>query len=505
MKSKYFIISALIIVITSCFADKGNYEYTAWEEITVTGIESDYTAISQVDRIQIEPVVSSTENDAQYEYYWGIYETSVQGYAPIIDTIATTKNLDYLVVQPAKGWVLVFYAKNINTGYSKIVTANLNVVTEFTRGWYVAKQENGYTDLDLFLTPLGIAPDGKRENIYSQVNGKKLKGDAKRMAFFSDYKALQDGRFVNTRSLFVLSSEDASVVNISTLKEIRDFNSLFFTPPSVKAPDFVCDGSQALFFINDGLVRSIYTMSSNTGQFGVPHMINSMNSPYRMSKYFYTHSFYDPIFFDEMSSTFYSAGGYSFQLTAIKDAVSTQIPSANNNKTLVYMGQKAMNSSFAILKDKTNPAIRILATVTPSVNAFNIIADTLNPESKLFDGENHTLLNGDENMMYFSNGKEIWSRNLSNKYEQLQYTLPADETVSFIKHRKYSVSADIAFAYNFVIVASKKGDSYVIRMFEKTSGNLAKEPIITMTDKGEAGDIIYIAPRVSSYTYPNSF
>ena len=77
MKSKYFIISTLILVITSCFADKGNYEYTAWEEITVTGIESDYTAISQVDRIQIEPVVSSTENDAQYEYYWGIYETSV--------------------------------------------------------------------------------------------------------------------------------------------------------------------------------------------------------------------------------------------------------------------------------------------------------------------------------------------------------------------------------------------------------------------------------------------
>ncbi len=133
-----------------------------------------------------------------------------------------------------------------------------------------------------------------------------------------------------------------------------------------------------------------------------------------------------------------------------------------------------------------------------------MVNDTLAASEKLYNATMHTLFNGDENMMYFVVGREIWSRNLSNRFEQLQYTLPADETVSFIRHLKYTTSSDLAFNYNYVAIASKKGDSYNIRMFTKTSGNLNPIPAFTITGKGEAGDVMYISPSVTGYTYPNT-
>jgi len=502
MKNKYLYIILIAGVLSSCFKDKGNYVYTELEEITVTGIAASYDKISLVDRITLDPVVTSNKPGAEFKYWWGIYETSVQGAVPKVDTLARTKALDYLVSQPAKLWVLVFGAKNVKTGYTKIITSNINVITQFTRGWYVAKTEAGKTDLDLYLTPTNAVPESKIENVYTLANGKKLNGKAHTLRFFHDYKAFTGVSFSNTRSMFVVTDEDASVVNIGTFKEIRDFNSLFFNAPTVKKPDIVSLGSAAFYFVNNGRVHSIYNMSANTGQFGVNQTVDEYNSPYKLSKYFHTTMFTDPIFFDELSSSFYGAAGASVQLNNVTTAATSKMPARNNNKKLLYMGYKTSSQAFAVFQDKTNQNLKILSTITPSATAMVILNDTLAANEKLYSATMHTLFNGDENMMYFVVGNQVWSRNLSNRFEQLQYTLPADETISFIRHLKYTSEA--AFAYNYVAIASKKGDSYNIRMFTKTSGNLNPIPAFTITGKGEAGDVMYISPSVSGSTYPNT-
>jgi len=504
MKNKYLYIILIAGILSSCFKDKGNYVYTEHEEITVTGIAASYDKISLVDRITIDPSISSNKPGAEFKYWWGIYETSVQGAVPKVDTIARTKAIDYLVTQPAKGWVLVFGAKNIKTGYTKIVTSSINVITQFTRGWYVAKTEAGKTDLDLHLTPTSAVPGSKMENVFSLANDKKLNGKAHTLRFYQDYKALTGTSFLNTRALFVVTDQDASVVNIGTIKEIRDFNTLFYNAPAVKKPDIICNGSAAFYFVNNGKLHSIYNMSANSGQFGIPQMVNEYNADYKLSKFFYTSAFANPLFFDELSSTFYSAGGASLQLNNVNDGATTKMPAKNNNKNLLYLGFKTSAAGFAVFQDKTNQNLKILSAITPNTSALVMINDTLSANEKLYSANIHTLLNGDENLMYFTVGNQVWSRNLSNRFEQLQYTVPGDETISFIRHLKYTVSADLAFNYNYIAIASKKGDSYNIRMFTKTSGNLNPAPAFTITGKGEAGDIIYISPNVSGTTYPNT-
>ena len=415
---KYILIILCLgisVIISSCAKDQGNYNYADKEVITVTGMENSYTKTSGFESLMINPTASSTDPGAKLEYLWGIYETSVQGYAPVLDTIARTKDLNYPVIQPAKLWVIVLRVTNTNTGYAQYFKADLNVVTAYTRGWYVQKDDGTNTDLDLFLTQTNSIPDSKLENIYSMVNGSKLNGKASQLAFFSKYKSnILGGNFVNTRALFVTTDNDVTAIDINTLKVVREFNSLFYVPPAVKKPDFVCIGSQANFISNNGQLHSIYTMAANTGQFGVAKLKNDQADSYKLSKYYLTGWISNPIFFDETSSSFISATGSGAYMLKINDAAVTNMPANNNNKNLLFMGHKILSplTGYAVLQDKTNTSLKILSKVTGNTNAFVLVNDTLKTTDKIYNATNYTLLDGDENMIYFVVGNEVWSLSL---------------------------------------------------------------------------------------------
>ncbi|WP_443936575.1 PKD-like family lipoprotein [Pedobacter sp. MW01-1-1] len=505
-----FILSLLAtcLLLGSCAKDDTNLDIKPHEQITVSGLETTYMKISNSDKLTISPTVSSTDPNAEFSYLWGIYETSVQGSAPVLDTLAKTKNLDYLVKQPAKTWVLVYRVTNNKTGYSQYFTSNVNVVTQYTRGWYVAKDDGSKADLDLFLTPSTIKPEGVVEDVYSSINGKKLNGKAGILAFFSAYKSTVTGTLGNTRTLFLSSENDISAMNINTLSEIRGYNTLFYEPPATKKVGAVFLGSQANYLINNGTTHSIYAMSANTGQFGVAKIKDDLNTPFYLSKYFLANYVVDPCFFDEVSSSFLSANGTAAVMTAVVDHRETKMPANNNNKKLLFMGYKSGISpiiGYGIFQDKTDLSLKILSQINPARNAFLLVNDTLKTTDKLYNAEQYGLLDNDENLLYFSVGREVYSRNLSNKFESLQYTVPVGEEITFIRHRKYTVAADAPFNYNYVIIGTKVGANYKIRMFTKPVGNLTAQPAFTLEGKGIPRDILYISPSVSETTYSATF
>ncbi len=506
MKRLYILTLAVTIaaMFTACYKDKGNYSYTASEVITITGIAPSYDKISKQDKITLTPTVTSSSPNANFEYFWGIYETNVQGSVPKIDTIAKTLSLDYLITQSAKAWVLVFGAKNKTTGLQQLATSTINVITPFTRGWYVLKDDGTSTDLDLFLTPTSIVPASQINNVYSLINGKKLNGKAQFLSFDNSYKSMVTGVLGNTRALFVTSDKDASVIDINSLLVIRDFNSMFYEPPTIKAPNYVGPGNSSDFFINAGQLYSLYSMSSNVGQFAARQLKDALNTDYNLSKYFINFTLANPIFFDEISSSFVSAGGAGTVLNSVTDAVGTAMKANNNNKTLLYMGIKTTApTGVALFQDKTNTSLKILSTITANTSAFNMVNDTLLNTNKLYSATLITTNLIDENFIYFVVGNQVWSRNLSNKFEQLQYTAPAGETITFIRHKRYT--SEVAYAHNYIAIGTKSGANYTVRMFTKTSGNLAASPDITMTGSGSVGDIIYMSPSVGTNTYLQTY
>lgn len=497
----------LIVAFLSygCSKDLGNYDYTQGEVITIEGIESQYSKIAAVDRITLDPEVSSTVAGAEFDCFWGIYESNPSGFTNNLDTIARTKAIDYQISQSPKDWILVFGATNKKTGVSNYVTSTIKVGTAFTRGWYVLKDDGSQTDLDLFTSSTGLIPEKKVEDVYSLINGKKLNGKAKLFNFSFNYRTNPTGVYANYRTLFLMSDKDLSAVNISSIKELNDFDNLFFAPPVTKKPSINTWGSLGGYYlVNDGQLHSLSTsLSTNTGHYGARRLKDGVNSPYYLSPYYMMGNGQNPIFFDELSSSFIFCSANATVLSPLSDGTGTKISVNNNNKKLLFMATKTASpyTGYAILQDKDNPSIKILSSLAPAFPRLTIGSDTIKVTDKLYNANNYTFLLDDENMLYFTLGTEIWSRNLSNGNEQLQFTVPAGEEITYIRHRKYlpTAPAEVPFRYNYMIIGSKIGGKYKVRMFTKTSGNLAVAPDFTLEGQGAVGDVIYISPSNSVY------
>lgn len=515
-KINFYILILGCLAILSCSKDKSNYDYSETEHIDIEGIESKYAVISLKDTLKISPTAKSNK-DGELEYKWGFYETNVQGRAEPMDTIARSQNLRYFITEDAKDWVAVCIVKNKKTGYSQYKTATVTVSTQFTRGWYILKDDGTNSDLDLYLTPQNNLVNGKIENVYSTANNQKIEGKGNFISFSSSYKSniLNPSSYSNTRALFLTTEKDIQTVNVNNLKKIRDKQNLFLGGgQQITGNTGAFLGSTANYVLNNGQLYNIYAMSSNTGQFGNKAMIDGNNSNYELSKYMISSGSNDPILFDNLGGNFTTLGnGYGSTMTIFSNDAANDFNTANNNQKALFLGMKSnvylpapdyyyKTVGYAILQDKTDPAQKSLCALEKKQYVLSIKKEVIDPSSKLYNASLYTLLLDDENLMYFVNNNQLYSRNLSNGFEQLQFSAPGGEQVTFIKHLKYSESG---YAFNFVVVGTKVGSNYKIRMFTKNSGNLDSNPVQTLEGAGTARAIIYIAPAVSDYTYPSTY
>ena len=511
----YILSVALLFAFSACEKYTPVYNYDETEEITVTGLQPVYQATSGVDVLSIDPQVSSNKA-GDLQYVWSMYETT---YTTKTDTLARTKKLEYPVNRSAKNYNLILRVTNTQTGYAQYFKSTVQVGTPYTRGWYVPKDDGSQTDMDFFNTLTGsIVPDNsnKIEDVYSLVNGKKLNGKAMMTAFFMSYNSTIDGVSAFRRTLSLVSERDVAMMELSSLQTVRDFNTIFQVPPATRNVGMIAmDGAASYFLINDGQLYALRAYTS-MGMFGGRKVLTSQDKPYHLSKY---HSMPLPggsatFFFDETSGAFYNSTGNTTFLTPITaNGVASMMagPSiapasaALTNKKLVYMGTKNSASSgggapsaYAIFQDKATSVKTMFQVMGQGPTGVGLMMGvTIAPTDKLYNATNYGLLIGDENFLYFSVEKEVWSRNLSVPVaaasERLQFTVPNDEEITFIRHRKLT-GAD---AYNYVMIGTQAGQNYKIRIFTKTAGNLNATPVVVLEGKGRPVDALFVGPTVS--------
>ena len=507
------ILLSIALSVSSCFKDLGNYDYAKAEVITITGVDATYTAVQLVDKLNITPTVSSNIPGAQFEYYYTLYETNVQGYAPKLDTIqkGTSKDLvNYPVTRKSMTYGLVFMAKNKTTGVTGYKSSTLNVVTKFNDGWYIIKDQSNISDLDLFDNSANLVV----ENVLMSVNGKQLKGKAQAISVVNNYRVLDPptGLFNNTKVIFPVSDNDAKAVILSTGVINRNFGEMFYDVISEPyAPVRFFGNSQGIWTINKGRAYSIYTMSSNVGIFGAESPIDINYSPYNLSKYTVNHAVYGPLAFDETSSTFLLIPYGGNQLVACVNATGSNMPVKNNNKKLLYMGSRGVTASyfFAVMQDKTNTSLKIISKVEGFSNstgpALKFTNDTLATSDLAYNATMFTS-NQTLDVLYFVTNNVIYMRNVAAKggaNVPLAYTPPVGETITFIKHLpNYSTY----YPNNTFIIGTQVGTRYKVRVLVLTTvGNVTPPATLTFDGNGRAADVLYAFPNISSNTFPCNF
>ena len=149
-----FIYAVVLILVSGCFSDLGNYDYVEINEVSISdaGFEDAYDVRREKDRLQITPQISFSEegadNQERYTYEWvAVGQHFNRGERFVI---GTERNLDYVVTLQAEEYILYFKVKDLETDIVFSKDVPLYVRSTTTLGWILGgEDENGNGQVDM--------------------------------------------------------------------------------------------------------------------------------------------------------------------------------------------------------------------------------------------------------------------------------------------------------------------------------------------------------------------
>lgn len=155
MKYNLYLLVFGMLFFSSCFKDKGNYDYSDINDINIgdKGFAADtvYNVRANVDKLTITPELSFSadpEGKGSYSYEWVAVGT--QKYPGERFVLGTERNLDCDINLPAEAYTLYLKVTDRNTSVVFSKNVKLNVSTSYTKGWILAcEDENGNVQADM--------------------------------------------------------------------------------------------------------------------------------------------------------------------------------------------------------------------------------------------------------------------------------------------------------------------------------------------------------------------
>ena len=468
MKKIFIVCLAAVAAHTACYKDKGNYDYTDMEPIVVSGIENKYSCYNSDQSLQITPTL---ENEADYDYCWQIYLGG--NYRPGMnitpDTVAITKNLNlelnYTIT--AGSYLLVFNARNKQTGYTEVIPTDLSIITPYTIGYYFTKEIDGRVDLDFFYS------GGEERNWMSALNeGHNMGGSVVKTVLFPTYKEIPSDE--NTiRALMVMTDNNITIIRIDNGKISKTFDEMFFeTPVNRQVEAAFSDAGFNTFYLVIG--GEMYQLTPNNGGLAIGPMSGG-NRPVKGAP-----TMNGTIVFVDNSDSFMQYSGSYLALAERSDA-----PLSCNNMDADLIWQEGYpfprwrvmslmkttgTGEYMLVTQQTDgtylwlwPAANTIVDVKP-IPASSLLV-TADLRGGLYDS----------GTIYLTKGRDLYKLNLADLSETLAFSVPEGETITMVQNVKFPINpqpGDVVI--NKLAVASHKDGHYKIWMHDvNTTGDLA--------------------------------
>lgn len=289
---KIGVFAACLVALSSCYEDKGNYDYRELEEVTIdtvgTGMQAEY-AIMRYDSLRIAPniyyegALVTDESLAPLDYMWTIYSaTTGVGTSQVIDTIGWHSVLDTVISRTGGAYYVQLTVTNRNDGIRQFFRTTVSVSEIFDGGWmvfYERADRPGYSDLALIYNPWVKANSTTNriyENLYSTNNGEEpLPG--------SPVRCLDIAVSLTSGNNYIGLCTDKTLVGVSEngFERALGFGDFFYQQPATEAPVWygqhgggAVSGFSSEVLINDGSIyTNTYSFSATEGRttkFGMP-------------------------------------------------------------------------------------------------------------------------------------------------------------------------------------------------------------------------------------------
>ena len=502
---KYLYTAILCLGVFAACVDYDEDTFSERLEITVGNIEKDIH-VQIGGTLEINPTISP--DDREYDCFWGIANRN-NTYS-IIDTISFERNLNYRVNLNTGSYTLRFCAKDRKTGVFSYTEYNLSVETDMSTGWWVLKEVENGTDIDLFT------PEKAIENILASRNDRTMAGKPVDIAYTQNYFIFDPStdKDVNNNVMFLASEEDLVVVNYFTGKILKGYDDLFIDMPQQRKIQGIFKGASDVHLIADG---SLYTMpiSSYTPhyrQFIIKHTGDYQLSPYRVAS-----GWSNPMLFDEASSSFCIVDRGSPEL--IYGRADASPAHRNLNKNLIYMSGITRDTSggengYAILKDKSADSYQLvyidatrssydLTSTDPNYNCI-ILKSTELPSTLSVLQADFRALSQDNDIIFFAKDNKVYSCNLQTLAETEQSVDLGTETVTYMEYAKFMQPYnDTSKWFGYLMIGTGDGSNYKLRMYPVQGGSI-QPAVQTYEGTGTVKRAIYVG-LIGGYIYPSVY
>lgn len=269
--------------VSSCYDDKGNYDYHDLDVVTIStdGLDiKDNYAIDRGDKLTIAPDVyfNGQKNDpnAPLDYLWTIYTTgSGVGVDYTVDTLGTERALDAVINRVGGSYNVRLIVTNRNDKTETYYNVGCSVQDNIPAGWmllYEPVDKPGYTDIGLVCNSFSTRfYTGEKYfwGLYGAANGGPAEGKPVNIMHIVQPMATHGAPiFATTKDIYMASQ--------STFEKVADTEGFFlFGKPDamdIKLMTLAGVGQTKIIIINGNNVyeSGVNQMSGAAGGFSVP-------------------------------------------------------------------------------------------------------------------------------------------------------------------------------------------------------------------------------------------
>lgn len=458
---------------TSCYDDKGNYDYVEINEISIdTRSTGTYFAVDRYDTLTISPTLrftQSTIDDSQLSFKWEMYADDWANSDEKAQVLSNEKVLHAQMtrMESVTPYAVVLSVTDNSNGCTFRQKYQVSIQPSVLSGLLVLQDDNGKARLDYFAStisePTFVTPHHIVDVYASANSGAELRGTPRGVSFTLQTKSSYEPQ---EKRVYVYTDSELAMLDASSF-ELRHSNAeLFMTTPDIISPECVIRSSfydSSTILINNG---TPHTLNQNAAmvfgyQFSRPLRPGSSlgGKDIRVSKYVYqadefpSYTGFDAILYDVVNQRFVKINGGNAAEPELKafepqnEAALKNFDVNNIGKELVWMGKGNAGQCFAVFTDGAGKQIyrcrfNVRSTTTdeegntvpnPQVNnlamgVYNLSAATEGNEAKYFEAGRFA------NHIMYATDKNIYTYDFSSKKGTLiNEPFPEDETITAMK------------------------------------------------------------------------
>lgn len=207
MKTKIVWIVALLLGATSCYEDKGNYDYKDMNDIKIS-VSTESPSYALGDKVMVKPELTFVLGQENSEL---AYEWTYDGHV-----IGNTKDLEWVADKVAKDKDLRLAVLDKATGVSYFGRTMISISSSYVKdGWIILSEKDGQSMLTFmrYKTEGGILKPVVTRDIYQMINKESL--GSQPISVYPHWVEAYDGEDPGISWLWVAQKGGQGTVDVS--------------------------------------------------------------------------------------------------------------------------------------------------------------------------------------------------------------------------------------------------------------------------------------------------